>query len=104
MYSNRDIKRQESNILFDSCLECGELFKLDSYDYIAFHGNVIVGPDGGLVGNNFKEDGTLGNITKFCNKPECYLKVFSYTLKDENKFWESILTLAEKNLTNINIF
>ena len=47
------------------CTGCGETFPKKG-SYFAIAGNIYVGDGGGLVGNNFNDDGTLGNVSIFC--------------------------------------
>lgn len=48
------------------CSSCGKEHKLDSETFVTFYGNVCIGLYGGMIGNNFKADGSLGRITFLC--------------------------------------
>ena len=48
------------------CDCCGRLLDPYSDEFLIFLGNVEIPNRGGIIGNNFKEDGTLGNITIIC--------------------------------------
>ncbi len=48
------------------CESCGELYKLDDNTYISVHGNICAGESGGIVGNNFDDDGLVKHVSIFC--------------------------------------
>ena len=53
------------------CDVCGSLHELKSKDYLSVHGNICVGEGGGIVGNNFDEDGRVNRISIFCKEKKC---------------------------------
>lgn len=48
------------------CDPCGREWPLKSDSYVMFHGNVTLGYRGGLISNNFNEDGILNAFSIFC--------------------------------------
>jgi hypothetical protein len=58
------------------CLECGKLHPMFNSDsYIRIQGNVYIGLEGGLIGNNIKDDGVESSF--FCI--DCF-KIFAYNI------------------------
>jgi len=60
------------------CDVCGTLHELESETYYTVHGNITIGMNGGLVGNNIDEDSKVIGTSIYC-KPECMAKVLSIT-------------------------
>jgi len=58
------------------CLNCGKEYGIDSEDFLTFYGNVTVGLNGGIIGNNFDEDGRLFRVHFFCRSVDCLPKSF----------------------------
>lgn len=98
---NPDKIISKSTVQAVSCLHCKKLIQKDSGDYIAIHGNVYVGEDGGLVGNNFNPDGTLARATFYCTDPKCHLTAFEYTFLDKETYWKKVLNAAKHHLSQI---
>lgn len=48
------------------CLRCGKIFEKDSPEFISVHGNICIGMNGGVVGNNLSSEGKVINVTIFC--------------------------------------
>lgn len=50
------------------CIRCEKLHELipDSREFVTVHGNIMIGLNGGIIGNNFDEEGKLKKITVFC--------------------------------------
>ena len=57
------------------CMICNRRHFPDEETFITFFGNVTVGFSGGVVGNNFNSDGTLGNLQFVCRTEECLNKL-----------------------------
>lgn len=55
------------------CIQCGKLMDAKSDDFVAIYGNLCIGLHGGLIGNNFDEEGKLKNISIFCK--DCFSEV-----------------------------
>jgi len=53
------------------CETCGVLHDSSSDTFLSFHGNVCVGMGGGVIGNNFNDEGKLDRIMCFCRKSGC---------------------------------
>jgi hypothetical protein len=62
------------------CLICKKLIRADSEFYITFLGNVLVGKQGGLIGNNFDEDGKVISATCVCRNQACLDQLVKYFL------------------------
>ena len=54
------------------CLTCHDMHDLDSDTYITVYGNICIGRSGGIVGNNFDEEGILNRVMIFCRNRECF--------------------------------
>jgi hypothetical protein len=65
------------------CSYCGKIHKPSSEEYFAFWGNVTIGLYGGLIGNNFRKDGTLGRITFLCRNELCLSSLLNYIKKEK---------------------
>jgi len=48
------------------CIECGKVHDPNEKTFITVMGNITIGLDGGLVGNNFDEKGKVFRFTYFC--------------------------------------
>lgn len=59
------------------CDVCGKRHYLDSENYVTFHGNVYRGWRGGVVGNNFGDDGMHYRINTYCRDAGCLSGVVS---------------------------
>lgn len=73
------------------CDHCGSIHLVDEgsqqTDFIAIHGNITIGMNGGVIGNNFDQDGTVNRISIYCNKKECLAQFIS--LFDTNKHFNN---------------
>ena len=54
------------------CEKCGKMHRLDSEDFVAFHGKVTIGENGGIVG---KGDDTE-HVSIYCRNQECLNSIF----------------------------
>ena len=52
--------------------DCGKLMKSDGRDFFTISGNLMIGLDGGLIGNNL-EDGKVKSNSYFCSL--CFMKI-----------------------------
>mgnify|MGYP003985413577 CR=1 FL=1 len=49
------------------CSSCEKILtEGDKNKWFVIHGNITVGVEGGVIGNNFAENGTLQNVTIMC--------------------------------------
>ncbi len=55
------------------CVVCEKLWDAQSKGFFVFWGNVTRGQNGGIVGNNFNDDGRLKGVTVCCADQECLL-------------------------------
>jgi len=55
------------------CGVCGKLFPKDSKDFFSVYGNICIGLDRELVGNNIHEDKGVIDTSFFCK--QCFKKV-----------------------------
>ncbi len=53
------------------CAECGKRHFQDEDTFFTFYGNVTVGFNGGIIGNNLNPDGTIGRLFFLCRKYNC---------------------------------
>lgn len=67
-------------VLQCSGTDCQETFDPYGHDYFMVAGNVYRGRDGGLIGNNFKDEDMveLGAVTIFCKR--CLLQALGFKL------------------------
>lgn len=63
------------------CDHCGQLHEENSKLYLTVEGNIYVGSQGGIIGNNIDSDGNGTRIRKqtFCHK--CLLQIIIDTLE-----------------------
>ena len=54
---------------------CSMLVKADSEDYFTIMGNIFVGQNGGIVGNNLDDEGKVINNTFFCKS--CFVMMIN---------------------------
>lgn len=59
------------------CQSCGKEHDPNGETFFTFYGNVTVGLNGGLIGNNFDKDGTLARVGFLCTKHKC-LKTLTF--------------------------
>lgn len=57
------------------CMVCGRLHKASSQHFLSFHGNVCIGLNGGIIGNNLDEDGKVIRVQFICHNRECLDKM-----------------------------
>lgn len=53
------------------CAACGTLHNIKADTFLSFQGNVCVGMCGGIIGDNFDDDGKLRRVTVYCRKTKC---------------------------------
>lgn len=53
------------------CFTCGKLHDAKGDTFLSFHGNVCVGTNGGIIGNNFDDEGKVNRVMIFCRKESC---------------------------------
>ncbi len=53
------------------CAYCGKRHFPDEQTFFTFYGNVTVGLEGGIIGNNFRPNGTVGRLFFLCRKYNC---------------------------------
>ena len=54
------------------CTACFTMHDVDSDGYLSIYGNICIGRSGGIVGNNFDDDGMLNRVMIFCRNKECF--------------------------------
>ncbi len=67
------------------CVQCHKLHKKESEDYVLIAGNVYIGQHGGIIGNNFLEDGTLGRVFIVCRDIKCWSPILKVLFGGEVK-------------------
>lgn len=53
------------------CTVCKALHDAAADSYFAVHGNIMIGPAGGIVGNNLDEEGRVTSASIYCRKNGC---------------------------------
>jgi len=53
------------------CTSCGAWHNSDTETFFTVWGNITAGIEGGIVGNNFDENGQLARLSFFCRHPKC---------------------------------
>ncbi len=79
-----------------TCDKCNKLFLKDSENYFTIEGNIYIGECGGLIGNNFDEEGKVVRVNHFCR--DC-LKV---VLFDETKRSEKHISSVGIDISSVN--
>lgn len=69
------------------CMGCGKKHIVAADDkeneaFLTFHGNVYVGVSGGIIGNNFDDNGHLENVSCCCRTVKCVLKSLKHAQLD----------------------
>lgn len=66
------------------CSVCGSLHRQYSTKptYVRFEGNVYIGWQGGIIGNNLNDDGKVIRSTFVCRKPECMYELLLKSVYD----------------------
>jgi hypothetical protein len=77
------------------CAHCGEVhgivrymrcfaeFPVNSDKYFTIYGNVAVGINGGIIGNNFNSEGKLEKASIVCY--DCFVQYLRPTINEEDK-------------------
>ena len=63
---------------------CGKLFTEDSKDYVRVSGNVYVGKDGGLIGNNLNAKKKVVRDSIYCF--DCFVNCFPEEIRSRLLF------------------
>jgi len=71
MRDAKEENKEEQVIKAIKCDFCGVLHAYDSEEYLSFVGNVCVGENGGIIGNNLDKDLTVIRKSRYCRKREC---------------------------------
>lgn len=66
------------------CSQCNKLHDVNDTSFIAIHGNVTLGLKGGLIGNNFDEEGRVKKVSVFC-MGDCLRKLFDILQRSDDK-------------------
>ena len=61
------------------CIACGKRHFPDEQTFITIYGNICIGLDVGIVGNNFKDDRFLSGLSFICYNSTCINKAFGLT-------------------------
>jgi hypothetical protein len=64
------------------CVACGKRHFPDEETFFTMYGNMTIGLNAGILGNNFNEDGTLGRLQFICRNEECVLKIYQCPEKE----------------------
>lgn len=63
------------------CYKCSKLYEIESHDYISIMGNILIGSGGGIIGDNFDDNGKLRNTTVIC-RGNCLKELFEQLKSD----------------------
>lgn len=91
------------------CIKCGRVFDDHDKDYLTFEGNVYIGEDNGIIGDNMpKVDGTAEGADKFkredIHKQRICLSCFMADLNDIRvRTLDDLKQKAEKLLKQIEL-
>lgn len=55
-----------------TCMVCGQMHRVDCKDFIAIYGNVMIGMDDTIIGENIDEKGKVIGSTIYCRKSACF--------------------------------
>jgi len=69
------------------CDKCDRIHDVNSKTYFTVVGNIFAGNMGGIVGNNFGEDGSLINSSHYCRS--CLVAILQDTCTDEESDTEA---------------
>lgn len=75
LYKDIIDKGYMKDLAYIKCDACNKLHPKDSEEFISIYGNIMVGLNGSIVGNNFDEDRRLFRLFYFCRKLECFPKL-----------------------------
>jgi hypothetical protein len=71
-----EINSKIENVESVRCKVCGALHDMKEDTFFTFHGNVCIGMNGNIIGNNLDGDGRVKNITVVCRKEKCLDAIF----------------------------
>lgn len=71
------------------CVVCKKLLRADSENYVVIYGNVCIGRNGGMIGNNLDENGRVVNSTCVCRTMECLNGLSNYLQGTKDHFFGS---------------
>jgi hypothetical protein len=66
-----------------TCEHCGKRHFPDEETFIVIYGNITVGFRGGIIGNNFAQNGQLFRAAIFCRNEKCIGNLLSKLIEDE---------------------
>lgn len=66
------------------CDECGKRHFPDEETFIVIYGNLTVNFAGGIVGNNFTQDGKLFRAAVYCRSKQCIGNLLSRLIENED--------------------
>ena len=68
--------QSKETVVAVECCACGSLHKQEALSYITIAGNIYIGANGGVVGNNLDDEGKVTRSTYCCSKMSCLDKLF----------------------------
>jgi len=78
------------------CVVCKKLIRADSEHYLSILGNIHIGRNGGMIGNNFDEDGRLQSATYVCRTSTCLDQLAKYLAGSDKCLFIGSKELFEK--------
>ena len=82
IYKYEDVILKNINKNIVECIECNKckkLMKIDSEDFYTIKGNLMIGLNGGLIGNNFDKDDKC--VRENCYCIDCFKKIINVERK-----------------------
>jgi len=65
------------------CSKCGAMHLVDGDGFVAIYGNITVGMNGGIIGDNIDEKGKVIGSVILCRRRECLGDLFEMMLGEQ---------------------
>lgn len=65
------------------CSICGDCHNVEGETFIRIFGNILLGMSGGLIGNNFNDEGFVKSSVYICRNTDCLDSLYYYLLDGE---------------------
>ena len=72
------------------CVTCGDFHDINSDTFVSFVGNVMIGTNGGIVGNNLIEqqgNNMVVKVTTYCRNARCLSDVIAAITNSPKKLY-----------------
>ena len=64
------------------CVVCGKIHPVETQDYVAFYGDVIVGSDTPIVGGNIDDRGKVIGSRVYCRDRKCLEGLMEFIIQE----------------------